>query len=113
MYLLRPLQKLFKTREYPGYTDQRFAWEDDANAIETSNNVDIQGEAGVAAAAAAAALSAIEAARNDDGTSASNESGAGQALVAVKEEAVETEKPSAAMEAETSDADSSDDDNSM
>ena len=29
VFLLRPLQQLFQSREYPGYTDTKFAWEDD------------------------------------------------------------------------------------
>ena len=29
VFLLRPLQQLFQSREYPCYTDAKFAWEDD------------------------------------------------------------------------------------
>ena len=29
VFLLRPLKQLFQSREYPGYTDTKFAWEDD------------------------------------------------------------------------------------
>ena len=29
VFLLRPLQQLFQSREYPGYTDTKFAWEED------------------------------------------------------------------------------------
>ena len=28
VFLLRPLQQLFQSREYPGYTDVKFAWEE-------------------------------------------------------------------------------------
>ena len=31
VFLLRPLQQLFQSREYPGYTDVKFAWEEDDN----------------------------------------------------------------------------------
>jgi len=31
VFLLRPLQQLFQRKEYPAYTDTKFAWEDDDN----------------------------------------------------------------------------------
>mmetsp|Transcript_2629 Transcript_2629/g.6063 ORF Transcript_2629/g.6063 Transcript_2629/m.6063 type:complete len:105 (-) Transcript_2629:94-408(-) len=104
MYLVRPLQKLFKTRQYPGYSDQGFAWENATDAI-ADDDVSSQGQGGVAGAAAAAGI--------DEAPNHNERDGA--ALVAVKEEAVDVEQPSAAMEAETSDPDidSSDDENSM
>ena len=44
MYLLKPLSQLFRRREYPGYSDSRFAWEEEANAndgapVEAPTNV--------------------------------------------------------------------------
>lgn len=100
MYLLRPLQKLFETKKYPGYTDVGFAWEDDAiPSIPVEND-------GAAAVAAAAATRALAAVANDEAATSNDNAGA---QVAVKEETV---APSRAMERET-DIDSSDDEHSM
>ena len=37
VFLLRPLQQLFQSREYPGYTDTKFAWEDDDGHQDNGN----------------------------------------------------------------------------
>lgn len=106
MYLIRPLQKLFRAKVYPGYTDQVFAWESATGAIADDDD-NSQGQGGVAAAAAVAG--------KDETPNRNERGGPSPALVAVKEDVVDVEKPTAAMDAETSDPDidSSDDENSM